>query len=275
MDAILETLFARMDRPFTAFDPACLGGDFAARLRVTSSLWFRCGYAPGIASYLAFFLMREMIELHDSRVPARFASLRAMAESFHRTDQFIRDVTDSGREPTGGISSPRVRALLAQMMERHRRVAIPEWTMTWFGWTLFEAVERVCAPLTDAERDLHLRYMTTTYRLMGVPFAADRDLMGAFARAAEARHAAEAPQLERHARAILRIGEMIGVSSEPARVTALLPEAARKVFAPLAERVRPGPLRRAWLRLLGRFLVPRAVGRPRIAEPFATVHAAS
>src|SRR5262245_51158974 len=94
--------------PFAAFDPQVLGPEFPAELRTVSELWFRCGYGPGIAAYLNFFLLREFIVLHDSAKAARFASWKAMAKSFYETDLFIRAVTDSGREATGGISSPSV-----------------------------------------------------------------------------------------------------------------------------------------------------------------------
>ncbi len=273
--SIIDEHFARIEAPFAGFSPECLGPDFAQQLRVTSDLWFRCGYRPGIAAYLGFFLLRDFVTLHDERAPRRFASLQTMAKSFYETDLFIRAVTDSGREPTGGISSPRVRALLAQIMARHEAAAIPDWMMTWFGWTLFENVERQCAPLSPDEQRLHLRYMTTTYRLMGVPFSADRARMHAFARAVENAFAGASPQLEKHARAILRIGEMIGVSSAPDAVLPMLPDATRELFAPLAKRVRPGLLQRAWLRVLGRVVVPRAVGAPRIAQPFVATGLAS
>ena len=36
---------------------------------------------------------------------------------------------------------------------------------------------------------------------------------------------------------------------------------------PLYDRVRPGPLQRVWSRLLGRLLLPKAVGEPRKAVP--------
>lgn len=261
-------LFARIDRPLPVITADCLGADFVQQLRTTSGLWFRCGYRPGIAAYLGFFLLRDFVVLHDERAPARFATLQAMAKSFYETDLFIRAVTDSGREPTGGISSPRVRALLRQIMARHEAARIPDWAMTWFGWTLFENVERQCAPLTEEQRRLHLAYMTTTYRMMGVPFSTDRALMTAFARAVEVQYAGGAPQLEKHARAILRIGEMIGVSSAPESLLPMLPDATRELFAPMAKRVRPGAMQRAWLRVLGRVVVPRAVGATRVAEPF-------
>src|SRR5690606_28065822 len=123
---------------------------------------------------------------------------------------------------------------------RHRRLGIPLWMMSWFGWTLFEAVEAQCAPMSAEQQRLHLGYMARTYRLMGVPFAADRERMTAFARAVERAHAGISPQIEQRARDILCIGEAIGVSSRPAYLLPLLPEAVRPTLAGVANRVRPG-----------------------------------
>jgi len=261
--------------PFGSFAPALLGPEFPAELRAVSQLWFRCGYGPGIAAYLNFFLLRDFVVLHDRAKAARFASWQAMAKSFYETDLFIRAVTDSGREATGGISSPRVQQQLQQIMRRHAVLAIPPWMMTYFGWSLFEAVEAQCAPLDDEQRRLHLAYMSKAWRLMGISFANDRAAMAAFAREVERRHAALAPQTLAHARSILRIGELIGVSSRPQRVLPLLPAATRDLFAPHAKTVRPGLLRRWSCRVLGRLFVPRAVGRPRTAVPFASAAAAA
>jgi len=262
-------LFRRIDRPFARFDRALLGPEHARELQTTSELWFRCGYRPGIGAYLNFFLLRDFIELHDTRFPPRFASLRSMARSFYATDLFIREVTDSGRQASGGISSARVRGLLQQVQARHQAVSIPDWMMTWFGQALFENVEKQCAPLTDEQRRLHLAYMTEAWRLMGVPFAPDRELMERFARAVEAAHAGIAPQLDQHARAILRIGEMIGVSSHADSILPMLSPATRAVYAARHASVRPGPLRRQVARVLGRLLLPKAVGAPRVAVPVA------
>lgn len=269
MNPELARLFARIDAPQVSFSTDLLGREFPAELATVSALWFRCGYRPGIGAYLAFFLLRDFVVLHDTSAPARFASPKAMAKSFYATDLFIREVTDSGREPSGGISSPKVRDLLARIMTRHKVVRIPTWMMTWFAWALFENVEKQCAPLTGEEQRLHLAYMTKVYRLMGVPFANDRAAMTEFARAVERVHGGTAPQLERHARAILGIAEMIGVSSSPSTILPMLPEALRPAFAPYASRVRPGPGRRICLRLLGKLLLPRALGTPRRAIPLA------
>ncbi len=118
-------IYARFDPPYEAFDHGQLGPRFAEELKTVSRLWFACGYGQGIGSYLNFFLLREFIVTHDTAYPPRFHSFRSMAESFYHTDLFIRQVTDSGRVPTGGISSQAVRATLKSMMERHRRIAIP------------------------------------------------------------------------------------------------------------------------------------------------------
>jgi len=265
----IDELAQRLDRPYEHFEPELLGPDFAAELQTVSELWFACGYRPGIAAYLNFFLLRDFIVTHDAAFAPRFASFKAMARSFYATDLFIRAVTDSGREPTGGISSARVRDALAGIMQRHRALAIPEWMMSYFGWSLLDNVERQCAPLTADQQRLHLAYMTKTFRIMGVPFSADRASMIEFGRRVEAEHAGHSPQLERHARNILFLGEMVGVSSAPARIGAMLPAPTRAVFEPIAAKVRPGLASRWLARGVGKVAMRRAIGRPRTAVPAA------
>ena len=260
-----EDLYRRLDQPYDRFDRSVLGDEFAHELDTVSRLWFACGYRPGIGAYLNFFLLRDFIVTHDRAFAPRFATFRSMAASFQHTDLFVRDVTDSGARPTGGISSTEVRALLARNMARHRAISIPGWMMTYFGFSLVENVERQCAPLTAEEQRLHLAYMSRAYRLMGVPFSGHRDDMEEFARAVERAHAAPSPQLEKHARNILLLGEMVGVPS--GSIDAMLPEATRSVFESIASRVRPGWLGRIAARGLGRLLVKRAIGRPRKAVP--------
>lgn len=252
--------------PPESFDATVAGPGFPDELSVTSRAWFACGYRPGIAAYLNFFLLRDFIILHDEAFPARFATFRSMADSFYRTDLFIRDVTDSGPRPTGGISSARVRGMLAGIMRRHAKIAIPPWMMTYFGFSLVESVERRL-DMPDSERPLHLSYMAATYRIMGIRFSCDREEMESFARAVESAHAAPSPQLERHARRILLLGEMIGAPSAAESVLPLLPAATREVFEPMHARVRPGALRRAGAQVAGRVLVRSAIGAPRKAVP--------
>ena len=98
-----QDLFARFDAPFETFGNSMLGPDFPAELELVSRFWFRCGYRPGIGAYLNFFLLRDFITTHDRNYPPRFATFKSMATSFYMTDLFIRDVTDSGVNPTGGI----------------------------------------------------------------------------------------------------------------------------------------------------------------------------
>src|ERR1051325_3472518 len=127
-------LYRQFDPPYETFERSMLGPNFAAELDLVSRLWFRCGYRPGIGAYLNFFLLRDFITTHDTTFPPRFASLKSMAESFYRTDLFIRDVTDSGAQPTGGISSAKVREMLRTIQERHVKARIPPWMQTYFGW---------------------------------------------------------------------------------------------------------------------------------------------
>ena len=267
MSAYLQ-LYKTFDPPFN-FDNSPLGAEFPAELDLVSRLWFRCGYRPGIGAYLNFFLLRDFITTHDTNYPPRFRTFKAMATSFYMTDLFIRDVTDSGVKPTGGISNPQVRDTLRQIQQRHRNVKIPEWMQTYFGFSLLENVEKQCAPMSDDDRRLHLAYMSKTYRIMGIPFSENRADLERFSCEIEAEQAAVADQVPRHSVHILRLGEMIGVPSSAESILPMLPARTRAVFEPLYPKVRPGPLRRVWSRLLGRLLLPKAVGAPRKAVPFA------
>ena len=266
MTAYLE-LYGGFQPPYEHFDNAMLGPQFAAELDLVSRLWFRCGYRPGIAAYLNFFLLRDFITTHDTSFPPRFKSLRSMANSFYQTDLFIREVTDSGARPSGGISSRRVREQLKGVQRRHARIGIPPWMQDYFGFSLIENVEKQCAPLSEEERRLHLAYMAKTYRIMGFRFSDNRRDLERFARLIEAEQAKVTARVPVHSRHILRIGEMIGVSSAAQSILPMLPDATRTVFEPLYRSVRPGALRRLWCRALGRLLLPKAVGAPRRAVP--------
>jgi len=260
-------LYRQLDPPYAAFDDSMLGPEFPAELDLVSRLWFRSGYRPGIAAYLNFFLLRDFITTHDTNYPPRFKTFKSMATSFYQTDLFIREVTDSGAQPTGGISNPRVRETLRQIQQRHQRVRIPLWMQTYFGFSLLENVEKQCAPLTADEKRLHLAYMAKTYRIMGVPFVGNRDLLERFSRQVEDEQAAVTENMPRHSVHILRLGEMIGVSSSAESILPMLPPRTRALFEPLYPRVRPSLLRRLWSRLLGKLLMPKAVGAPRKAVP--------
>lgn len=264
-----QDLFARCDAPYEKFDNSMLGPEFPAELDLVSRLWFKCGYRPGIGAYLNFFLLRDFITTHDTNYPPRFATFKSMATSFYMTDLFIRDVTDSGVQPTGGISSGKVREGLRRIQQRHQKVNIPVWMQTYFGFSLLENVEKQCAPMTDDEKRLHLAYMSKTYRIMGIPFSQDRAMLEDFSRQIEAEQAIVTSNVPRHSVHILRLGEMIGVSSSAESILPMLPPKTRAAFEPLYPMVRPGALRRAWCRLLGKLLMPKAVGAPRKAVPVA------
>lgn len=261
-------LFHQFDPPIDSFEDTVLGERFAEELAATSHLWFRCGYRPGIAAYLNFFLLRDFITLHDSASPPRFASFRSMADSFYRTDLFVREVTDSGMTPTGGISSPRVRAALRSIMDRHRTLSIPNWMMTCFGFSLLEMVEKQCAPTSAEQQQLHLAYMSKAFRIMGIPFLAKRGPMEEFSRAVEEAHAGLSTHAERHTRDILMLAEAVGVSSTRENIGSMLPHPTRVIFESIYDSVRPNLTKRWGARLLGRLVMKRAVGTPRTATPF-------
>ena len=183
-----------------------------------------------------------------------------MGNSFYQTDLFIREVTDSGRERSGGIASESVRKTLASIMRRHQAVSIPPWMMSYFGYSLFENVEQQMPRLTEEERRLHLQYMSRTYRIMGVHFCNRRDDLEDFARCVESVCAAPSPNLERHARNILLLGEMIGVRSSWQHISSFLPEPTRSVLEPLHADLRPSLPRRVGARILGRLTMKKAVG---------------
>ncbi len=262
-------IFEKLDPPFgDAFDNAQLGDDFPAELQTASQMWVQTGYGQGIAAYLNFFLLKDFITTHDDAYPPRFMSFKSMADSFYQTDLFIRDVTDSGKEPTGGISNPDIQRRLRGIMQRHERLEIPLWMMTYFGFQLMEAVEHECEPLGEEDRQRHLSYFAKTYRIMGVPFSDDRSLLEEFARDIERKHAGLSPNLEKHARNILALGEMVDVRSDFDTITAMLPDATREFYAPIHRKVRPGFLKRLFLRAAGRVLIKRAIGEPREAVPY-------
>lgn len=256
----------RFDPPYEHFDNTMLGPEFARELNLVSRLWFRCGYRPGIGVTLNFLLLGEFVALHQAKYPSRFPSLRAMMDAFHRIDLFVRAVTDSGTQASGGISSAHVRGILKGIRQRHGRSGIPGWMLTYFGFNVVEMAEKQC-PLSEEEKRLHLAYIGKVFRIMGVAFTENRDELERFARQVEERHAAvieDAPKLLHY---VLCIAEMAGVSSGPQSILRMLPPKVRAAFEPVYPNVRPGPVRRAAYRLLGRLLLPRAVGEPRSIVP--------
>jgi hypothetical protein len=140
---------------------------------------------------------------------------------------------------------------------------------TYFGFSLLENVEKQCAPMTEDEKRLHLAYMSKAWHIMGMPFSERRGLMEEFSRRIEAEQAVVTPNVPRHSVHILRLGEMIGVSSGPESILPMLPPGTRSVFAPLYPMVRPGLVRRTWCRAMGKLLMPNAVGALRRAIPVA------
>ncbi|HUR38089.1 MAG TPA: hypothetical protein VM222_01295 [Planctomycetota bacterium] len=123
--ATAPEVYPRFHPPFTSFDRRHLGTECSAELDRVSRLWFRCGYRPGIDASLNFFLLRDFITTPDTAYPPRFKTFKAMDTPFYKTDLFIRDVTDSGAKPTGGISNPNVREMLHHLQQRRQNGMIP------------------------------------------------------------------------------------------------------------------------------------------------------
>ncbi len=139
--------------------------------------------------------------------------------------------------------------------------------MSYFGFGLIEMVEKVSAPVSEEESRLHYNYMVKVYRLMGLAFSSKRQLMETFGRQIEQVHAGTSPDLEKHARNILLLGEMVNVTSDYENIAAKLPEHTRVVFKTIYTRVRPSLFKRTAARLFGPYIVPKAVGQPREAVP--------
>jgi hypothetical protein len=166
-----------------------------------------------------------------------------MAHASYKTFLFMQEVTHSGYQASGGIASEAVRAEMGRIDERHRRMEIPGWIMTYIGFNLMETAEKESGIADAQEKQLHLSYMSKAYRLMGIAFSEDRDLLERFSRAVEAEHAGESPDLRKHLRQFLLLGELVGVSSEYQKIAPLLPEKTREVFQKVYPEVRPGWVR--------------------------------
>ena len=104
--------------------------------------------------------------------------------------------------------------------------------------------------------------MVKAYRIMGVAFSFRRDWMEEFSRQVEDAYAGTSPHLERHARNILLLGEMVNVPSDYDNIASKLPQKTRMIFQGIYPRVRPPFFKRAAAHVLGPLLVPRAVGKP-------------
>lgn len=239
-----EELYGRLQPPFSEWDPALLGSEFIAERAATRRIWRAAGYRHGIAAYLNFFLLREVILTHDAARPSRFFSLYAMAHASYKTFQFMQEMTHSGFKASGGIASETVRAWIGRVDEQHRQLEVPGWVMTYIGFNLLEMAEKEAGASEAREKQLHLTYMSKAYRLMGIAFSDDRDLMERFSRQVEEQHAGDSPNLRRHLKHFLLLGEVVGVSSAYEKIAPLLPDKTRKVFQNIYPEVRPGFLPR-------------------------------
>jgi len=260
-----ESLFAELDPPYDTPSEDDLRDGFPQELELVSRLWFATGHRPTVAAFLNLELLCELSLTRDRTFPRRFQSFRSLRRSFLEADRLLRDVTDSGKKATGGISSDDVRTRLAFVADRLRRTPIEGWMPTYFAFSLVECVERAAPEVTAEERRLHLAYLAKAFRLMGVSFSNRRETMQQFARQVEAAYTGRSPALERHARNVLLLGEALGVPAEFRELAPLLAEGPRRLFREIYPEVRPDPWQRHLARASGRFLVSPAASEPRRA----------
>lgn len=260
-----ERLFDEMDPPWATPPEDVLRDGFPQELELVSRVWFETGRRPTLAAHLNLTLLCELALTHDRELPQRFQSLRSLRRSFVETDRFLRDVTDSGRKATGGISSDDVRTRLAFVADRIRRSRIPRWMPTYFAFSLVECVERAAPGLGPEEKQLHLGYLSKAFRLMGLSFSNRREQMEEFARQAEGAHTGRSPFVERHVRDLLLLAEMLGLPADFNALATLLPDDSRRLFREIWPQACPDPWQRQLARASGRFFASPAAGKPRRA----------
>ena len=230
-------LYTQLDLPLTGKEaPKDLGPrDHEA----AAYLWRAGSYRCGITAYLTFFLLGDFINHAGAVRPERFGRLDKLARSFDYTDRFIKRVTNSGRHPSGGLASPEVVRLLRTIQSAHDRVRVPHWMMVHFGFTLLEQLEADLAETDPVMRHHHLRYMARAYRLMGLPFSDDRELMQALARRIEERHARWEPLAASYGWRLLVLGQVMGVSPDQENLAPLMPATVRPLFRERFEAMAP------------------------------------
>jgi hypothetical protein len=260
-----EKLFRAMDPPHDAPPEEGLRAGVSKELELVSRLWFESGHRAGIAAHLSLALLCELILTHDREFPHRFRSRRSLRRAFSETDRVLREVTDSGKRPTGGISAPEIRTRLSFLSDRHRRATFPKWMTTYFAFSYVESAERASPGISDDERRTHLNYMAKAFRIMGVAFSPNRSLMEEFSRQVELAHTGRSPKLERYVRDLLLLAEMLRVSSEYHRLAPLLPELPRILFRQIYPQVQPAPWKSTLARASGRFLTKGTLGERRRA----------
>lgn len=252
-----DCLVADFDRLDPADPDAWQDPDVAISAPVTQWLWQAGSYRCGISAYLGFFLMGAQLTLANQANPRRFARLLALGLSFDLTDDFIKAVTASGRRPGTGLADPGIRARLARLGARHHQIGIPDWMMVHFGFLLVEQIEADLGIEDPRALAAHLRYFAAVYRVMGIPFSADRTLMRRYCRTLEDHQAQYTPAAGPAARRLLFLGACVGVRPDPVWLAQTLPPRLRDLVLQQPERLRPGRGWRLAGGLLNLFLWPR------------------
>jgi hypothetical protein len=260
-----ERIFEELDPPYETPPEEDLRDGFPQELELVSRIWFETGRLPALAAHLNLVLLCEFALTHDREFPHRFQSLRSLRTSFLETDRLLRDATDSGKKATGGISSDDVRTRLAFVSDRLRKSKVPRWMPTYVAFSFVECVERAAPRITLEEKALHLSYLSKVFRIMGLSFTNRREQMEEFARHVEGAHTGRSPLLKTHARNLLLLAEMIGVSAEFNAIAPLLAEGPRKLFREIYPEIRPDAWQRQLARASARFFASPSAGKPRRA----------
>lgn len=250
MPPLPDCLAADYDRLDPADPDAWRDTSVAISAPVVQWLWQAGSYRCGIGAYLGFFLMGAQLTLANQANPRRFARLLALGLSFDITDNFIKAVTASGRQPSKGLADPGIRKRLARLGARHHQIGIPDWMMVHFGFLLVEQIEADLGIEDPCVLAAHLRYFAAVYRVMGIPFSADRELMYRYCRTLEEHQAQYTPAAGPAGRRLLFLGACVGVRPEPAWLAQTLPLRLRELALQHQDSLRP---RLGW-RLAGRLL---------------------
>lgn len=217
------------------------GASYAHELRAAQYVWKKGSYRSGVTVHILFFLLGDLVERGANARPERFGNIFNFAKSFDFTDVFIKRVTASGRGKAkgGGLKDPEVRGLLKGIQKAHDEIDIPHWMMTYFGFALMEQVEDDIGDLPEDLKQYHLQYMCRAYRIMGIPFSDDRELLVDFCRGVERNYFRYTPIGRDYTRKLIFLGLIVGAPYRRRALAETLPSTVRGFFLERYDELRP------------------------------------
>lgn len=263
----LENLYLSMQPPL---DELGVDENYAEQLAATQYIWQKGGYRCGITAHIIFFLMSPGFVTKSAEVrPNRFGKMLNFGKSFDFADTFIKKVTASGhgQQYELGIADENVQKFLKSIQRAHDELDIDHREMVHFGYRLMQQLEDDIGDLTPSHKQLHLQYFNKAYRIMGIPFSDDRQLLEEFCLELEKRYANFNQGLSPpYCQKLLFIGLTVGVPCDRESLARLLPAYTKPIFEKHYTELKPGI---AWL-LLGRFLNILLYPRRRYKNPRPT-----